>query len=39
MAEMVEAGRASLGKGHIHTAMKQENSRVGQCTAGEDLVS
>ena len=24
------------GKGHIHTVMKQENSRVGDCTPGQD---
>lgn len=24
------------GKGHIHTVMKQENTRVGDCTQGED---
>jgi hypothetical protein len=24
------------GAGHIHTVMKQENTRVGDCTAGED---
>lgn len=24
------------GRGHIHTVMKQENTRVGDCTAGED---
>jgi hypothetical protein len=27
------------GKGHIHTVMKQENSRVGDCTPGEDAIS
>ena len=25
------------GAGHIHTVMKQENTRVGDCTAGEDF--
>ena len=25
------------GKGHIHTVMKQENTRVGECTARQDL--
>jgi Protein of unknown function (DUF3617) len=27
------------GKGHIHTVMKQENSRVGDCTPDEDTLS
>jgi hypothetical protein len=26
------------GTGHIHTVMKQENSRVGDCTPGEDML-
>jgi hypothetical protein len=26
------------GKGRIHTVMKQENSRVGDCTPGEDVM-